>query len=315
MKYLPSKHKSDIKENSSISGQALLLVLLVLAVVLTLVLSVVSRSITDVSLTTRDEESLRAFSAAEAGVERMIVGGGGSGVLNDESSYEGVIGYGRGTKSLNFPEIESGESITIWFVEHDEVTGNLTCDDVDNDGIDDDCYGGWEFNVCWGNNDSTTAPAIEVSYYYDTNNGNPSSALTGDFSGVKVARAAYDSLSRDNSFSKPAETACDPIDNVTYKFRTGDDSITTHLGDALASCTGIPGCLLFAKVKMFYNDVPHGVGVIVDEPLPSQGRSIESTGSSGDATAKIKAFQSYNEPLDIFESALFSKSALVKPEN
>ena len=49
------------------SGQALLVILLSMAVILTLVLSVASSSITDVTVTTFEEDALRAFSAAEAG--------------------------------------------------------------------------------------------------------------------------------------------------------------------------------------------------------------------------------------------------------
>ena len=51
------------------SGQALLLVLLSMAVILTVVLSILSRSILDVAVTTGEEEALRAFSAAEAGMQ------------------------------------------------------------------------------------------------------------------------------------------------------------------------------------------------------------------------------------------------------
>jgi len=54
-------------------GQAVLIVLLSLSVVLIVVMFVVSRSITDISLSTKEENSLRAFSAAEAGIERALV--------------------------------------------------------------------------------------------------------------------------------------------------------------------------------------------------------------------------------------------------
>ena len=60
------------------SGQALILVLLSLSVVLTLVLYVVSRSVTDVAVSSQQEESVRAFSAAEAGIEKTLVIGTGN---------------------------------------------------------------------------------------------------------------------------------------------------------------------------------------------------------------------------------------------
>ncbi len=46
-----------------------MLVLLSMSVVLTLVLFILSRSITDIAVTTSQEEAVRAFSAAEAGVD------------------------------------------------------------------------------------------------------------------------------------------------------------------------------------------------------------------------------------------------------
>jgi Tfp pilus assembly protein PilX len=77
--------KTCLRNNQN--GQALLIVLLGMAVVLTLVLSIVSRSVTDVSITKRDEESLRAFSAAEAGVEQaLLVGTGTSGGFAESNS-------------------------------------------------------------------------------------------------------------------------------------------------------------------------------------------------------------------------------------
>lgn len=56
-------------------GQALLIVILTLVVVLTVGLSAVSRSITTVRLSTAEDESQRAFSAAEAGIEEALKSG------------------------------------------------------------------------------------------------------------------------------------------------------------------------------------------------------------------------------------------------
>ena len=55
-------------------GQVLLVVVLVMVVALTVGLSLASRSITNLRITSDDENSQRAFSAAEAGVERAVKG-------------------------------------------------------------------------------------------------------------------------------------------------------------------------------------------------------------------------------------------------
>ena len=53
-------------------GQALLIVLLVMTVALTVGLSVATRTIVNVRITTQEEQSQRAFSAAEAGIEETL---------------------------------------------------------------------------------------------------------------------------------------------------------------------------------------------------------------------------------------------------
>lgn len=54
------------------SGQTALIVLLIMIVILTITLSLISRSITDIKISQDEQEALRAFSAAEAGIEDML---------------------------------------------------------------------------------------------------------------------------------------------------------------------------------------------------------------------------------------------------
>ena len=77
------------------SGQILIIVLLVIVVVLAVGLSVASRNITNLRTATQSEQSQRAFSAAEGGVEE---------VLSKLNEYEGLIASG-GTIS---PDVEVG---------------------------------------------------------------------------------------------------------------------------------------------------------------------------------------------------------------
>jgi len=67
------------------SGQILIIVLLVIVVVLAVGLSVASRNITNLRTATQSEQSQRAFSAAEGGVEE---------ILSKLNQYEGVIASG-----------------------------------------------------------------------------------------------------------------------------------------------------------------------------------------------------------------------------
>src|SRR6185369_6746883 len=96
-------------EDRNESGQALVLVLLSLAVVLTLVLFVLSRSVTDVAVSSRQEEAVRAFSAAEAGVERALVVGSSSGStqIGDATYKANVTSYAEGLPDFNYPIVMS----------------------------------------------------------------------------------------------------------------------------------------------------------------------------------------------------------------
>src|SRR3990170_3028399 len=111
-------------------GQALLIVLLAMAVMLTVVLSVASRSVTDVTVTTYEEDALRAFSAAEAGIEEKLLnpslGSFGPVLLGDPSYKDKLI---------------SGDIATFWLVSHD-ADGNLSCNGLD-------CFDGAALDICW----------------------------------------------------------------------------------------------------------------------------------------------------------------------
>src|SRR5688572_30522373 len=111
-------------------GQALVLVLLSLAVVLTLVLFILSRSITDVAISSRQEESVRAFSAAEAGIEKSLVIGAGTSLttIGDAKYSSEVSDYSEGSQDFIYPiNMASGDYATTWFMAHDS-SGNLVCD-------------------------------------------------------------------------------------------------------------------------------------------------------------------------------------------
>ena len=61
---------------SSEKGQILLIVVITMIVALTIGLSVASRTVTELKLSKQNEESQRAFSAAEAGIDRVLQQGG-----------------------------------------------------------------------------------------------------------------------------------------------------------------------------------------------------------------------------------------------
>ena len=297
------------------SGQALLIVLLGMAVVLTMVLSVVSRSVTDIQLTTRDDEALRAFSAAEAGIEQALIIGTDIGEDNFEeeggSTFSvNVEKLAEGETEYFYPEeLYSGESGTVWFVSHDE-DGYLDCTG------DLPCFSSQSMYVCWANDDTATgvAPAIEVSVYYDADPGGETNSLgtSPDYDDVRVARYTFDpdptrrgADDPPNHFSDVTSRNCDIAENPRLEFEA---LINFNFPNLPINCYSQDGCLLFAKVKMIYNSTtPHPLGFVsTGAAFPGQGVYIESTGQYADSTRQIDVFRTYREPLSIFESAIFS---------
>ncbi len=289
------------------SGQALVLVLLSLAVVLTLVLFVLSRSVTDVAISSRQEESIRAFSAAEAGIERaLVVGSAGSAQFGDAGSgySANVSSYAEGTRSFVYPiNVASGESATTWFIGHSD-NGDLICD------VSHPCFTGNSLKICWGKagtaSNTSTTPAVELTVYYES--------TPGLLSTIKVARAAFDpnsSRRSSNSFTASDSGNC-IINGVSYAFQK---SIQFSGLGIPAGSYNVSNGLQFARIKLLYNtDTSHEVGIDVtgSSTLPSQGQDIVSTGVAGGSNRRVQVFQGWPEIPSIFEYSVYSSGGLTK---
>jgi len=289
-------------------GQTLLLVLLSMAVVLTIILSILSRSITDITITTKEEDALRAFSAAEAGIEKALFTGTDISDLDFEgASFDVTVSdLGANSREYVYPvKIGSGETATMWFVDHDPDTNELTCDTGN-------CFTGTVATFCWGDDetaaDSSTTPALEVSIFYLSN--------PGDFSTATIARGAYDPYaSRDPSsnFQSPDLGVCS-IDGRNFAFQK---TITFSDLGIPASAYDNQNGLQFARLRLLFNsDVTHDIGMNLTAPgnsfPPSQGISLSSSGSFGEANRRIEVFQPYRELPPIFDQVIFSPGGIVK---
>ena len=267
-------------------GQALLLVLLAMAVIITVVLSVASRSITDLVVTTQDEESLRAFSAAEIGVEKALIIGSDipQTQIGDATYTAEVGGFPSGSLDYVYPfTVSESESATVWFMSHDPTTGQLTCSSPNI------CYRRTSVRFCWG---ETTSPAVEFTFYYE------SGGVT------RIERAAYDpSSSRraSNGFRAPSGTC-----------RAGGKTYRHSATIAMSSLGVNISTLRFARVRALYDDLSFAAVGLGGSPLPPQGRRVESTGSVGDATRKVEVYALFPDTPSIFDTALFSSGGLSK---
>lgn len=289
------------------SGQAVLIVLLGMAVALTVVLSILGASTTDIKLSTNESESQRAFSAAESGIEQSLATNNlSSGTLtNTNAKYSATVSsFAKGQVQFSYPQpLPVGESAILWFVSH-LSNGTLGCNILDPGYTG--CFAGKFFNVCWGKSgtvaNAATTPAVEVSVIYLTN--------PLDFSTAKVAKAIYDPnpgrLTGNNYSSVNGPSNSCTIDGNTYAFEEYMD-----VGAMMGIGGGYSNPVLgpepqFVYFKLLYNDTPQPIGFVSDKPLPSQGNQIDSTGTLNTSTRKIEVIRSFNDAPGIFDSAVFS---------
>lgn len=307
--------------HSNKSGQALLIILLAMVTITTVVLSIVSRSVSEVEVTNKEEDSLRAFTAAEAGIEEALISATigttleesitvpTTGSLTSEiSNYTvDVIGYPQNATQFAYPfELLSGDTASVWLVTRNGVqtlpcTGS-TCFDPDPQNL----------TICWGNTTpnviDASSPAIELTFVYKVG------------TTYYTTRAAFDPfLNRrsDNKFQVPTATngsGCSNIAGENYKFRK--DFSAQELTTGVASSLGLPttaGATELLKVRLLYNTTtPHGFGVISNAPLPSQGRQVNSVGESGNSTRRIEAYLLNPSTPSVFDGAIYSGTQMVK---
>lgn len=270
-------------------GQVLLITLLVLAIATTVGLSLISRTTTDTTITSQIEDSSRAFSAAEAGVEEALESGTGSGgtqvLTGGEAKYDVTVTNIQDAAGIFvFPKkTTKGETETLWLVAH-TAGGAL---------IESPTYTANSIRICWSS--ETTTPAIEASLLYKENS-------DGSY---RMYKAAYDpnsSRAATNNFSSTyTPGGCGGTTGTNYRITM------TYAGINPASDT-----LLALRITPLYSDAIIGIDTN-GAAIPTQGKRIDSTGSTDTGTnRKIVVYQQYRSPPTVFNSALYSQSSLTK---
>lgn len=292
-----------MKRNNYKKGQAVLVILLSLSVVLIIVMYIISRSITDISLSSKEEDSLRAFSAAEAGIERaLVIGGGSSGAIGDANFNASVTNFAQGASSVIYPfSLKSGENALFWFVGHN-ADGTLGC-------ATESCFTGSSARFCWGDPttppDNAQTPALEITVYYKT--------LSGEYRvGRKVVDPNQNGRTLSNGYTTGGGTCT--IDGQAFEFQ---NTVNFGAGGLNIANTSTGGVLQYATVKLLYNtSVAHKVAIDVTGSmpslLPSQGVKVNSSGNFADANRAIEVFQLHPETPPIFANVIYSGAGVTK---
>lgn len=256
-------------------GQALLIVVLVMVVGLTIGLSIVSKSITNVRTTTEEANSAQALAAAEAGVAQAIQTNQGVPVGSDitygnNASFTSSISQvsGRRIMLLNDGSIApKDEGADLWLVDHDSAGLPV--------------YGspwtGTSINIYWGD---STGPceqaALEVLVIKGPSNDPTSSHYAID---PCVSRR------QENNFLAPSTAGAPYVkagNSFSYTFQI---SLTSGSG-------------LIARIIPIYKNAIIAVEdtSVTPAPFPSQGAVITSTGKAKDTTIqrKLNVFQGFS---------------------
>jgi len=270
------------------SGQILILILLIIVVGFTILLSIISRSLTDVRIATNTEATNRAYFAAEAGVEealKKIAGGSISG---------GTIDFAAINKSTADYTINSAPSVDF------NYPNNVTRDDSIQINLLTNYFnpaaGSYAGNlkICWGNSTSDK-PAIETTLVYE----NPS----GTFLAKKDAFDPDLTRILTNNFVASDAGTC-TVGVTSYQFQKTLDYSTT----------AVPGVHYLLRIRLLYNTNAQPLGLTTaiiggSPPLPTQGYDITSTGKTDLGTVrKLKVFKQYPGLPAIFDYVLFNGS-------
>lgn len=277
------------KTSSTQKGQAVLLVLFSLSIALLAVLFSFSRSNMDLSLSTKDEDAMRAFSAAEAGIEQALIIGSNV----SDSDYNGgsfnaqVSQFAQAENGVIYPlNLKSGETAFFWL----KRTGDATS------------FTGNSIKVCWGQAGTPTAenstPAIGVSVFY----------------GNRIARVYLDpKTGRTSNVGIPNYFSNAGTDGCTVKgesFQFYKNIILSNLG--VNAAWGTPS---FMIVKLFYNtNTGHKVAIDVSGSglLPAQGILVKSSGSFSEANRAVEVNQLYPSVPSIFTNVIYSSNGIIK---
>jgi type II secretory pathway pseudopilin PulG len=276
-------------------GQALVVVLLVMAVVATVGLSVISRSVTEVTQSTVQEESARALDAAEVALEKYLgkVGPTPGQVYNlgnnTEYSISNIQTIALGQSTYTLPNMESGDVVTINMATY---TGNHVV-------------------ICWGTGTYTgrsNFPVMMVTAYYK-DAANNYLYKTAFFDPDATPSPTDTELVITGSY-KPggpgATCGTSPAISYTYDKNVGfGNNQELNLNN---------GTLIFLRLRLL-----GGYGGAVPVAIQSGGDTfdaqagmVEATGVAGESVQRIRAvIPNYDAP-GVFDAAIFSGTGLYK---
>lgn len=297
------------------SGQIIMALILIMSVALAIGLSVIQKSLVDISTATKVEQSQRAFSAAEAGVEKALQGAGSTSLSLENFSAATVSDLpllpftatpGNFQDGLEYPPMAKEEVAHVWLA--DPASNLPTCD------VGKTCYQQASLEIYWGDPLAGDKAAIEAKIiYYD--------AVSSSY---KVKAYYLDpEIGRGNGFT----TTANPQADVALSCPSGLVTTTQGAGRSFtckATVSTLPSGLMLVRMRLLYNSSSQGVAVRAavacgagagdckPYSLSPQARIIVSTGTSGETQRTLKLFQLIKVVPPFFDFVIFSAGEVNK---
>lgn len=284
-----------------------MLLLLLMLVALSIGLALTQKSVSDVAISTQTEQSQRAFSAAEAGIEKALTGTVSSGTsftldnnavaTVNTSSLLPVAGSGL---AIEYPPIGRETTAQFWFTDPDT-------------GIS---YSNSSLDLYFGNSNTTTdKPAVELKIVMQSNNSFYSKTYYYDSDPERVAS---------NNFLPASCGSVPPLPTILGNNRKFYCKQKISSIPDLANNPPVRNCpnaiapyncrLILARIRFLYSNENHNLALApaAGANFPPQVQIYNATGESGQSQKQIQAFKVVDVVPPWFDFAVFSVDEIRK---
>lgn len=251
-------------------------------VALTVGLTIVSRTVTELKLARQNEESQKALQAAEAGIEQTSKSQlTAEGTFNNNANYTTTVQNDSDTQVLlnNGQEVDQATGTDVWLSDHTDYSSPMGHSSPVTVTVE---WGTSDQNTCGTTGGSAVLPALEVL------------VLQGSVTSPTLKKYVFEPsiCNRIPGSTKITAASNSPIKGTQFSYAAALSPITDGL---------------IMKVIPIYSSGDIGVSSS-GEKFPAQGSIIESTGSSGDAVRKVVYYQSYPQlPVEVFQYSILSQ--------
>ncbi len=300
--------KKNLNHWQQQSGQVVVILLLIVVVSLSIGLTIIGRSTTEIATSSKIEDSSRAFFAAEAGIEKAISSGTtGNLILGNQSQADVKIDVGpTGLKGIEYPTLLKKDFAHIWLANPATFP---------NCAAADKCYTESSFNVFFGNPELTAAssekPAIEVNVV--TRDGTGAFASNRYYYDSDLTRASTNGFTpADSPLCRQSHTA-DTIINAQSNFYC-KVTVPPVICNA-PNCTSYisKGTPVLVRLRLLYMDSQKvAVVPLNSKPLPPQIQVYTSVGKAGGVQRVLRVIRETNVVPQLFDYAIFSAADIKK---